>query len=198
MTDAIWQAMMKTNARMVAVLCGAFFVVVLLLAVWESGGERKLQFINDPVPVDLSLPGTPMETDWEALTAGKVEDNPFHSPYLDDLLRREAERVVREEGGALANISNSADRVEVGYPPDLLLYRGMMRRPDGQVMGMIENLDSGEVAFYAEGMPFMDWTVRSITRDALHLADRDGVNHVLTVGVPEGMGRVGGGHAPQL
>ncbi len=63
-----------------------------------------------------------------------------------------------------------------------VLFRGIMTRPDGTAMALIENQETRKQRFYEVGQPFMGRTVEQLANESVTLKKADGSEVVLPRG----------------
>ncbi len=195
--DLFWQQVQKFRARRWS---GIALLVVLAVVLWVLQEEMarpratnaslaRIPAKNGVVPVGESFFSWP-----HALRAPrKINRNPFYSPAIDQFLVQEKlERLAAKkaaEARAVVKQTRAKPRAPVKPPPPktrkvVLVYRGIMIRPDQTVLALIENRTDGHTHFYRQNAPLVGMSVHGIERDKLVLTSHGGSNHVIRVDAP--------------
>lgn len=188
---SLWDVAARINAQRVLLWICVACVVVLYLALVSNRVSMVEPF--SPVSTTNSVPGAPVETSATEVSLVAHEapaKDPFTSEFLAELLER-SERMRLEEERARQEAAEPPPKI-VEEPPPVqgpprpaaeLLYRGMFTRPDGTVLGLIENQRSNQTSFHQAGDEVEGLTIGTITRGSLELVLDHEVKVTLAVGI---------------
>jgi hypothetical protein len=194
-----WDAVMRANARLVLlwVCLACCLVAAAWMLVLEFPSEDDLVAAppyRPPLPASPESPETVLPGEGEAVPEPSPLDN---DPFASLSLARELERIqaqrdaeaqaeqVQTQEPEPAPAPDPEPAPPPAPPPERFLYRGMFARPDGTVLGLVENQTAQSRRFVRRGETVAGRAVDAITRHALTLLPHgDESAFTLTNGVP--------------
>lgn len=182
-----WFSIHHINVRLVAALC---FGCALGATGWVA---YRLTQLNPPLLDNIAARrgAVPTTTRWrenETQEPAWQDQNPFHSPYLDNLA---AQRKKKADAQAAPKSTPQAARKTVSpksepHPPPrtlTLIYRGALTRVDGTTVAMFERNRQKGTLLLETGDRFDNLRLLDIDRhNATVSLDNNGTQHRLPVG----------------
>ncbi|MBN1673027.1 MAG: hypothetical protein JXR37_18420 [Kiritimatiellae bacterium] len=191
--DAFWKGLARVNARGVCAVATAVLVCVVWWLVWEQILLRGI--FRETAPPGAPEPHVPAPDKPSIVSPGllrlaaQAAPPPFSSSVLDQIVAKAAsERAAREKAAQAdaraqqaAKPAEQAPRVRVTK----LHYRGLLRRTDGTVAALVENMTEQRTGFYEQGETIGTLRVAAIDAQRVALAGRDGQTVYLALGCPQ-------------
>lgn len=208
--DSFWKWLMRTNAR--GVLLAAVFGLLLVTTWWVWREFAPLEDIALPTSGKAMVRRHKQITllsfvdEQVALGPLRLANNPFLSPVRRRLYQpalpnlsglvpitpivgigpvtprppaRVTPTVTPEKEPAGPPVANLGGRRTIS-----LVYRGMLQRPDGTTMALIEDSETKASAFYPTSTGLYGMRVGKIDTEELNVTSMDGEDVTLRIGEP--------------
>ncbi|MFO7536099.1 MAG: hypothetical protein R6X19_10550 [Kiritimatiellia bacterium] len=189
MTSQFWKWLSRSNARAVLLAAAIVFLAVSAYWVWRELDEPSAEAgygAGAGAGAGLALTNKVQLLAFIRIQQQNQEKVPSNPYYRKPPSRPEGGR-AGAKGSDPGKVSPKPPPAQPPPPPASVKetpvrYRGILFRPDGRAVALIENQETKKQRYFAEGETFLKATIETIGTDSVSLRRPDGRTWALTRG----------------